>query len=77
MQTLIPDEWLAPAAYGSPEQCVAAINHQLDLGCDGVILHGASPKELEPIVAAYADQRDHYRFKNLPANPALAPATVS
>ena len=77
VQTLIPDEWLAPAAYGSPEQCVAAINHQLDLGCDGVILHGASPKELEPIVAAYADQRDHDRFKNLPANPALAPATVS
>ncbi len=51
--TLIPDEWLAPSATGTPEQCVAAIRGQLDLGCDGVILHGASPAELEPIIAAY------------------------
>ena len=52
--TLIPDEWLAPSAMGSPDQCVAAIRHQFDLGCDGVILHGASPSELAPIVDAYA-----------------------
>src|SRR4051812_16463109 len=51
--TLIPDEWLAPAAIGSPEQCVKAIQHQFELGCDGVILHGAAPKDLEPIIQAY------------------------
>ena len=51
--TLLPDEWLAPSATGTPEQCVAAIRNQLDLGCDGVILHGATPSELEPILAAY------------------------
>jgi probable F420-dependent oxidoreductase len=51
--TLIPDEWLAPAATGTPAQCVAAVRHQLDLGCDGVILHGATPAELAPIVAEY------------------------
>ena len=51
--TLIPDEWLAPAATGSPGQCVAAIRNQLDLGCDAVILHGATPAELEPIIAEY------------------------
>jgi probable F420-dependent oxidoreductase len=51
--TLIPDEWLSYSATGSPEQCVAAIRHQQDLGCDGVILHGASPTELSPIVEAY------------------------
>jgi probable F420-dependent oxidoreductase len=51
--TLIPEEWLAPAATGTPEQCAAAVRHQLELGADGVILHGASPAELEPIVAAY------------------------
>jgi probable F420-dependent oxidoreductase len=51
--TLIPDEWLSFSATGSPEQCVQAIRHQLDLGCDGVILHGASPEELTPIVEAY------------------------
>ena len=41
-------------AAGSPEQCVAAIRGQLDLGCDGVILHGATPDELTPIVDQYA-----------------------
>jgi probable F420-dependent oxidoreductase len=51
--TLIPVEWLAPAATGTPEQCVAAIRHQFDLGVDGVILHGAAPRDLDPIVAAY------------------------
>jgi probable F420-dependent oxidoreductase len=51
---LIPDEWLAPSATGSPEQCVAAIRGQLDLGCDGVILHGGTPAQLAPIMAAYA-----------------------
>jgi probable F420-dependent oxidoreductase len=51
--TLIPDEWLAPAATGTPEQCAAAVRHQLDLGADAVILHGASPSDLAPVVAAY------------------------
>lgn len=55
--TLIPDEWLAPAATGTPEQCVDAILGQFDLGCDGVILHGATPAELAPIVAAYRARR--------------------
>jgi probable F420-dependent oxidoreductase len=51
---LIPDEWLSPSATGSPEQCVAAITGQFDLGCDAVILHGATPAELAPVVEAYA-----------------------
>ena len=50
---LIPDEWLAPSATGTPERCAAAVRGQLDLGCDAVILHGATPAELEPVVAAY------------------------
>jgi probable F420-dependent oxidoreductase len=52
--TLIPGEWLAPAATGSPDQCAAKVQGQFDLGADGVILHGASPAELAPVVAAYA-----------------------
>ena len=51
--TLIPDEWLAPSATGTPGECVAAIRGQFDLGCDGVIMHGATPTELAPVVAAY------------------------
>ena len=54
--TLIPEEWLSYSATGSPDQCVAAIRHQMDLGCDGVILHGATPSELAPIVEAYRDE---------------------
>jgi probable F420-dependent oxidoreductase len=71
--TLIPAEWLAPAATGSAEQCAAAVRSQLDLGADGVILHGASPEELEPVVAAYAVDRDPDRFARLPANPGRRP----
>jgi probable F420-dependent oxidoreductase len=51
--TLLPEEWFAASAAGSPAQCVDAIRRQFDLGCDGVIMHGATPTELEPIVAAY------------------------
>jgi len=68
--TLIPDEWLASAATGSAQRCVEKIQGQFALGCDGVILHGASPEELEPIVAAYRKARPAGRFDALPANPA-------
>jgi len=53
LATLIPAEWLAPSATGTPEQCAETVRGQLAMGCDGVILHGATPSELEPIVAAY------------------------
>jgi probable F420-dependent oxidoreductase len=68
--TLIPDAWLAPAATGSPERCVEKIQGQFDLGCDGVILHGASPTELAPVVEAYRKRRPAKRFDHLAANPA-------
>lgn len=51
--TLLPEEWLAPAATGTPSQCVDAVRSQFDLGCDGVILHGCTPDELAPIVDEY------------------------
>jgi probable F420-dependent oxidoreductase len=51
--TLIPDEWLEPAATGSAQQCVDRILKERDYGADAVILHGATPDELEPIVSAY------------------------
>ena len=45
--TLLPDEWLAPAARGSAAACADAVLAQFDLGVDGVIMHGASPAELD------------------------------
>ncbi len=67
--TLIPEEWLAPAATGTPAQCVEKIRGQFDLGCDGVILHGASPAQLHPIVTEYARTRPAGTFDHLPPNP--------
>jgi probable F420-dependent oxidoreductase len=52
--TLIPDEWLAPAATGSAAACAEAVVGQFELGADAVILHGASPDDLAPVVDAYA-----------------------
>jgi probable F420-dependent oxidoreductase len=48
--TILPDEWLAPAATGSPAECAAAVQGQFDLGADAVIMHGATPFELAPIL---------------------------
>lgn len=55
--TLIPKDWLAPSATGSPEQCADAVLGQLALGCDAVILHGATPTELAPVLDAYRTRR--------------------
>lgn len=75
--TLLPDEWLEPAATGSPQRCAARVLAQLDLGVDGVILHGASPDELAPVVAAYREIRPAGRFDALAANPGRAGRPVS
>ncbi|MGQ4601576.1 TIGR03857 family LLM class F420-dependent oxidoreductase [Nocardia sp. R6R-6] len=55
--TLLPDEWLASSATGTPAECAAGIRHQFDLGVDGVILHGVTPDELAPVVKEYATAR--------------------
>ena len=65
----IPDAWLAPAATGTPDQCVDTIQRQFDLGATGVILHGATPLELEPVVDAYRARRKPGAFDHLSANP--------
>ncbi|MGH1489827.1 MAG: TIGR03857 family LLM class F420-dependent oxidoreductase [Acidimicrobiales bacterium] len=67
--TLIPDHWLSPAATGTAEQCVEAVRGQFELGCDGVILHGASPDQLRPIVDEYRRTRPVGVFDHLAANP--------
>jgi 5,10-methylenetetrahydromethanopterin reductase len=50
---LIPEEWLAASAHGSPQQCADTVVDQFRLGADSVILHGATPSELAPVVEAY------------------------
>lgn len=66
---LLPDEWLEPAATGSPQRCAERVLHQFDLGVDGVILHGATPSELAPVVEQYRSIRPAGRFDHLDPNP--------
>lgn len=66
---LLPAEWLEPAATGSPERCADRVLRQLDLGVDGVILHGATPDQLAPVVEAYRAIRPTGRFDGLHPNP--------
>jgi probable F420-dependent oxidoreductase len=51
--TLIPDEWLEPSATGSAQQCVDRVRKEFEYGADAVIMHGATPDELAPIIEAY------------------------
>jgi 5,10-methylenetetrahydromethanopterin reductase len=53
LATLIPKEWLSVAAYGSPAACAQEVARQFGLGVSGVILHGAVPADLAPVVAEY------------------------
>ena len=67
--TLLPEEWLEPAATGSPQGCAERVLRQFDLGVDGVIMHGATPGELAPVVEAYRPLRPEGRFDALDPNP--------
>ena len=67
--TLLPDEWLEPSANGRAERCAERVLRQFDLGVDGVIMHGATPTELAPVVDAYRAIRPAGRFDGLAANP--------
>jgi probable F420-dependent oxidoreductase len=66
---LLPDEWLEPAATGNPARCAERVLRQFELGVDGVIMHGATPAELAPVVEAYRAIRPSGRFDSLAANP--------
>lgn len=65
---VLPAEWLAAAASGSAETCARRIQDQLDAGADSVVLHGATPGELAPVVKAWAAVRDP-ALDALPLNP--------
>ena len=66
---VIPSHWLAASATGSAAACAERIADQFRAGADSVILHGATPSELVPVVAAWSRVRDAARFDGLPMNP--------
>ncbi len=67
---LLPDEWLAASATGSAERCASRVVDQFGAGADGVILHGATPAELEPVLGAYRSVRPPAIAARATANPA-------
>lgn len=55
LRDVLPEDWLACAAAGSPRHCADLVRRQFDLGVDGVIMHGSTASELESVVAAYGE----------------------
>ena len=60
--------WLEASATGSAQRCAQRIQDQLDAGADSVVLHGATPTELAPVVAAWRGVRPT-GLDELPDNP--------
>lgn len=50
---LIPQEWF-PAAVGTPQECARYWLQEQANGADAVCIHGSTPAEFEPALAAYA-----------------------
>lgn len=65
---VLPASWSAASATGSPEQCASRVQDQLDAGADSVVLHGATPAELAPVVQAWRERRSA-TLDVLPVNP--------
>ncbi|WP_245662631.1 TIGR03857 family LLM class F420-dependent oxidoreductase [Nocardia vermiculata] len=70
LSSLIPEAWVRDCATGSAADCATAVARQFTLGVDSVILHGATPAELAPTLAAY--RRIRPRLPDLPVNPGSA-----
>lgn len=73
---VLPAHWLAASATGTPEQCAQRVLDQFAAGADSVILHGATPTELAPVLDAYRAVRPADAFTDLPTNPGLTSAGV-
>ena len=64
----LPAEWFEAAATGDADRCARRVVDQFGAGADGVILHGVTPAEAEPVVEAYRKVRPA-RAAVLPRNP--------
>lgn len=68
-EEVFPEEWLAASATGDADSCARRIQDQLDAGADSVILHGATPDELAPVLGAWRRTRSAAELDRLPRNP--------
>ncbi|WP_435768840.1 TIGR03857 family LLM class F420-dependent oxidoreductase [Nocardioides sp. SYSU DS0651] len=73
----LPVEWLEASATGPADRCARRIQDQLDAGADSVVLHGATPSELVPVVDAWRPERDAGALAGLPTNPGWTAAGLA
>lgn len=64
---VLPAEWLATFATGSPATVADRVADQFGAGADSVVLHGATPDEIAPVLPAWRDRRPGP--STLPVNP--------
>ena len=51
--SLLPPDWLTTgAAVGSVDRCVGRLAEYLEAGVDRILLHGTTPEQQGPLVAA-------------------------
>ena len=63
LRDVYPESWLrAGNAIGSPEQCARRIADQFAAGAAGVVLHASAPREMVPLLDAWAAIRPADRF---------------
>ncbi len=68
---VLPADWLAASATGGAAACAQRIADQFTAGADSVILHGATPTELAPVLDAWRAIRPAH-LDALPTNPGWA-----
>jgi len=59
----------SPTVKVEGPDCASRIRDQFDAGADSVILHGATPAELAPVLDAWRAVRPADRLAGLPVNP--------
>ena len=63
LRDVYPESWLRESnAVGSPEQCARRIADQFAAGAAGVVLHASAPREMVPLLDAWAAIRPADRF---------------
>ncbi len=68
LREVLPPRWLEAAATGTAATCASRVRDQLDAGADSVVLHGATPAELAPVLDAWRRVRPA-GLDALPRNP--------
>ena len=66
---VFPESWTGASATGDAVTCAQRVLAQFEAGADSVVLHGATPTELAPVLEAWRGVRPAGRFDHLPANP--------